>query len=77
MKRSIVLSLACLLILHLSAQNLMTPEMLWKLGRVSGLGVTKDGKSVVYSVSTPDVDANKSTHKMYSVPLSGGADTPD
>jgi dipeptidyl aminopeptidase/acylaminoacyl peptidase len=73
MKRLLLLCLSAFLILPLTAQNLMTPEMLWKLGRVSGLGVTKDGKSVIYSVSTPDVEANKSTKKMYSVPLSGGA----
>ena len=41
------------------AQNLLTPEILWKLGRVSGKGISKDGKSVIYSVGTPDVAENK------------------
>ena len=27
-----------------SAQNLLTPETLWKLGRLSTLGVSKDGE---------------------------------
>jgi len=59
--------------LFVEAQNQMTPELLWKLGRLSGLGISKDGKYVVYSVATPDADANKSSRKSYEVPLSGGA----
>ena len=51
----------------------LTPELLWKLGRVSGLGISKDGKYVLYSVSTPDVDANKSRRATYMIPVGGGA----
>jgi len=54
------------------AQNRMTPELLWKLGRVSGLGISKDGKYVLYSVSTPNADENKSSRKSYALPLAGG-----
>lgn len=54
------------------AQNKMTPELLWKLGRVSGLGISKDGKYVLYSVSTPNAEENKSSRKTYAVPLGGG-----
>jgi hypothetical protein len=54
------------------AQNRMTPELLWKLGRVSGLGISKDGKYVLYSVSTPNAAENKSFRKTYAIPLSGG-----
>jgi len=57
------------------AQNLLTPEQLWKLGRVSGLGLSKDKKNVIYSVSTPNVEENKSTRKLYSIPVTGGAAT--
>jgi len=53
-------------------QTVMTPELLWKLGRVSGLGISKDGKYVLYSVSTPDVDSNKSKRKSYIIPVTGG-----
>ena len=56
----------------LFAQNKMTPELLWKLGRVSGLGISKDGKYVLYSVSTPNAAENKSSRKTYVVPLNGG-----
>ena len=54
------------------AQNTLTPEMLWKLGRVSALGLSKDRKYVVYKVSTPDIAANKSTGKTYIIPVAGG-----
>lgn len=56
----------------LTAQNVMTPEKLWELGRVSALGISKDGKNVVYRVSTPSVEENKITSKFYTVPVSGG-----
>ena len=75
MKRPFLLSLAFFFTLCLSAQNVMTPELLWKLGRISGLGVTKDGQSVIYSVSTPDATSNTSAKKMYSISLNGGPAT--
>ena len=56
----------------LTAQNVLTPETLWKLGRVSALGLTKDKQTVIYAVATPDVKENKSKRKYYSIPVSGG-----
>jgi dipeptidyl aminopeptidase/acylaminoacyl peptidase len=58
-----------------SAQQVLTPETLWKLGRVTPLGISKDGKSVVYKVSTPIMEENKSTSKFYTIPLTGGNPT--
>ena len=58
--------------LFVFAQNKMTPDLLWKLGRVSGKGISKNGKYVVYSVSTPDWEANKSSSKSYMMPVEGG-----
>lgn len=58
-----------------NAQDVMTPELLWKLGRVSGLGISKDQNWVVYSVTTPNVETNKSTRTIYRIPITGG--TPD
>ena len=55
-----------------SAQQVLSPELLWKLGRVSVLGISKDGKSVVYKVAIPSVDENKSNSKFYTIPLNGG-----
>ncbi len=55
-----------------SAQNVLSPELLWKLGRVSVLGISKDGKSVVYKVASPSVEENKSNSKFYTIPVNGG-----
>ena len=55
-----------------TAQQVLSPETLWKLGRVSALGISKDGKSIVYKVSTPVVEENKSNSKFYSIPVTGG-----
>jgi dipeptidyl aminopeptidase/acylaminoacyl peptidase len=57
------------------AQNVLTPELLWKLGRVTPLGISKDLKNVVYQVSTPSVEENKSSSNFYLLPLSGGVST--
>lgn len=54
------------------AQERMTPELLWKLGRVSALGVTEDGSQLIYTVTYPDVDNNTSNSVYYSVPVNGG-----
>ena len=55
-----------------SGQQILTPETLWKLGRVSVLGISKDGKSIVYKVATPSVAENKSNSKFYTIPVAGG-----
>ena len=54
------------------AQDRLTPELLWKLGRVAGLGLSKDGKYIVYSVSTPNAAENKSSRKSFILPIEGG-----
>jgi dipeptidyl aminopeptidase/acylaminoacyl peptidase len=54
------------------AQNTMSPELLWKLGRISVLGISKDAKNIVYKVSFPSVEENKSNSKYYTIPVSGG-----
>jgi dipeptidyl aminopeptidase/acylaminoacyl peptidase len=75
MKRLLLFAIACFALYSMQAQNVMTPELLWKLGRVSALGLTKDGQSVIYSVSTPDASTNTSTRKMYSISINGGPAT--
>ncbi|WP_348824041.1 S9 family peptidase [Flavobacterium aestuarii] len=71
MKKTLFLMLT-IMDLTASAQNVMTPELLWKLGRISPLGISKDGKNVVYKVSTPSVEENKSSSKFYMVDIAAG-----
>lgn len=54
------------------AQQQMTPEMLIELNRVSPIGMSNDGLNVIYRVSQVSVEENKSTSKMYILPLTGG-----
>ena len=61
--------------LNAMAQNVMTPELLWKLGRVTPLGISKDGKNIVYKVATPSIEENKSNSKFYILPVNGGIST--
>jgi len=72
MKRIFLSVIGFLLCTALLAQNNMTPELLWQLGRVSTQGITKDGKSVVFSVRKYDMAANSSTTKQYIIPVTGG-----
>ena len=58
-----------------SAQQVLSPETLWKLGRVSVLGISKDKKSIVYKVATPSIEENKSNSKFYIIPVTGGKAT--
>jgi len=72
MKKAFFLLAAAILFYQGQAQNVMTPERLWQLGRVSAVGLTPDGQQLIYSVSIPDVRENTSQVKTYSVPLAGG-----
>ena len=54
------------------AQNKMTPELLWKLNRVSAVGLSTDSKWVVYGVTSFDITTNKRTTNYYKVPIIGG-----
>ncbi|TMI92699.1 MAG: S9 family peptidase, partial [Bacteroidetes bacterium] len=71
LKKTVLLFLVIAPLIAL-CQDRMTPELLWKLGRVAGLGISKDGKYLVYSVSTPDVETNKTKRKSYMIPINGG-----
>lgn len=75
MKKLVLLTIS-MIGLNAAAQNVMTPEMLWKLGRVSPLGITKKdpkgSQNIIYKVSIPSVEENKSNSKVYSVPVNGG-----
>lgn len=72
MKKSLILSILSALFLSALAQDRLTPELLWKLGRVNGVGISKDSANVVFTISIPDVSENKSTKKTYIIPLKGG-----
>ena len=55
-----------------TSNKVMTPEMLWSLGRVSATGISKDKQNVIFTVSTPNIEENKSKRRQYIIPISGG-----
>ena len=58
-----------------SAQEMLTPELLWKIGRVNLEDVSPDGKMAAYSVTRYDMAENKSAKTLYLVQIATGATT--
>ena len=54
------------------AQQPLTPEMLWQLGRVSAEAIMPDGKDVVFGVTYYDLAENKAEKNLFRIPVSGG-----
>lgn len=55
------------------AQELLTPEKLWEIKRLSPIGITDDGKDVIYRVTTPNIKENHlKDSELYSISVTGG-----
>jgi len=52
--------------------QVMTPKMLWELNRVSPVGITDDGKDIVYYSTKYDVEANSKAAKIFKMSITGG-----
>jgi dipeptidyl aminopeptidase/acylaminoacyl peptidase len=52
--------------------GILTPEILWKFGRVGEFALSPDGKNTVYSISYYDVPTNKRKTNLYLVGTEGG-----
>jgi dipeptidyl aminopeptidase/acylaminoacyl peptidase len=74
MKKLLLLILLVLPML-VKAQNIMTPELLWSLGRVSAVTTSPDGKKLIYRVATTDIASEKSTTEYYVMQLDNGSVT--
>lgn len=70
--KKILLTTLTMMSLSAMSQEVMTPELLWKLGRVSPLGISRDSKNIVYKVTTPSIEENKSSSKYLTIPVNGG-----
>ncbi len=58
-----------------AAQERLSPELLWSLGRVSADGLSASGKTLYYSVKHTDWKTEKSTTKRYRLSLADGTPT--
>jgi dipeptidyl aminopeptidase/acylaminoacyl peptidase len=54
------------------AQDILTPERMWLLGRVGEMQVSPDGQRVIYTVTSYELSSNKGNSDVYSVPVNGG-----
>jgi dipeptidyl aminopeptidase/acylaminoacyl peptidase len=57
---------------HAFSQQVMTPEMLIQLNRLSPIGMSSDGQQVIYKISKVDIASNASTSSLFAVPIGGG-----
>ncbi len=71
MKKNLI---AFLLVCNIAgyAQNQLTPELLYKLGRVNTIGLSKDKQNILYIVDVPNIEANAFNRKRYMIPITGG-----
>lgn len=51
--------------------DLMTPEVLWAMGRIGGAEASPDGKTIVYQVGYYSVKENKSRQVIYTISSDG------
>lgn len=72
MKRFFTLLLFACMMQNTFAQQKLTPETLWQLGRVGNPVLSPDGKQLLYEVKTYSVEANKGTTTVYLMPSGGG-----
>jgi len=57
---------------HITLQNdIMTPEALWAMGRISSYEASPDGRKIVYQVGYYSVKHNKSHHVLYIMNADG------
>jgi len=54
------------------AQNKYTPELLWKLRRISELQVSPDGQTLLFGISTYKLEENKGERNLFTLPAGGG-----
>ena len=54
------------------SKGILSPEVLWKFGRVSGAEVSPCGKMVVYGISRYSVPDNKGVTNLFIVDVEGG-----
>jgi dipeptidyl aminopeptidase/acylaminoacyl peptidase len=52
--------------------GVLTPEILWKFGRVSDPQLSPDKKTIVYNVTNYNIEANKGYTHIYVIPVTGG-----
>src|SRR5512133_1350342 len=50
----------------------LTPEILWKFGRLGEAKISPDGNTLVLTITRYDANTNKSNSEIYLLPVTGG-----
>ncbi|MFD1631358.1 S9 family peptidase [Pseudopedobacter beijingensis] len=69
MKKHFILSIILLSSTPIIAQQKLSPEKLWQLGRVAGNTINTQKKEVIYTVTKVNLEENKSTKNTYALSL--------
>ena len=72
MKIRLIILIGLTFLTYTHAQQMMTPELLWKLKRLSPIGISDDGKQIIYSVTTYEAESGKKTSQKFTLPVKGG-----
>jgi dipeptidyl aminopeptidase/acylaminoacyl peptidase len=72
MKKALTIAILFAIILSAKSQGMLTPELLWKFGRVSEAQVSPDGKMVLFGIIYYDLKANKGNRDLYTMSINGG-----
>jgi len=54
------------------SNGILTPEILWKFGRIGSASVSPDGKTIAFTVTRYSMEANKGVTNIYTIPVEGG-----
>ncbi|HON19528.1 MAG TPA: S9 family peptidase [Salinivirgaceae bacterium] len=54
------------------SKGILTPEILWKFGRVGSVQVSPDQKTIAYTITGYNLQENKGQTAIYTIPVSGG-----
>lgn len=55
--------------------DVLTPELLWSIGRIGSFHVSPDQKLLLYDVTWFDITQNKSFRDLFTIPVEGGNPT--
>ena len=69
----IISLLLCVIVYSAHSQDVLTPELLWKLKRVAGAKFSPNGKFIAYSVTTYDVSENKGNADLFIYDVDGAS----
>lgn len=75
MKKVSISLLLLLMPFLMHAQGVMTPELLWSLGKVAALGSSVDGKTVLYKIGKTDLATEKTNNEYFFLNTESGVST--